>query len=260
MHAEVYFRPPIHWSWCSRAQVNRDRERDRSGAGRPALCRAGQRGTPERWRLTRPIPRRHRARDHKRLVMASRQRHLFQVHPGRRGAVRMMPPRGTPRRGGRAAPCGSPDRRPPKWSVFWRAVPCYKSSRSNSAEAHQTRWQSRGWSFQYARVSLNRAGQSAGFYLVVDDLGRLGTVWREADTEATDYETVFRDLLSGQYNNPVRVVSFQHHWRLVARCLCRDRRGVAAAVWNGAAGTSPEHSAFHRAFGQNHWPLTAAAS
>ena len=45
-------------------------------------------------------------------------------------------------------------------------------------------------------------------YLVVDNLGKLGSVWREADVEATDYETVVRDLLSGQYRNPVRVVSF----------------------------------------------------
>jgi len=45
-------------------------------------------------------------------------------------------------------------------------------------------------------------------YLVVDDLGKVGTIWREADTEATDYENVIRDLLSGQYKNPVRVVSF----------------------------------------------------
>lgn len=45
-------------------------------------------------------------------------------------------------------------------------------------------------------------------YLVIDNLGRLGTVWREVDAETTDYETVIRDLLSGQYSNPVRVVSF----------------------------------------------------
>jgi hypothetical protein len=45
-------------------------------------------------------------------------------------------------------------------------------------------------------------------YLVVDDLGKVGTIWREAGTETTDYETVIRDLLSGQYKNPVRVVSF----------------------------------------------------
>jgi hypothetical protein len=45
-------------------------------------------------------------------------------------------------------------------------------------------------------------------YLVVDNLGRLGSVWREVDAEATDYETVIRDLMSGQYSDPVRIVSF----------------------------------------------------
>ena len=45
-------------------------------------------------------------------------------------------------------------------------------------------------------------------YLVIDNLGRLGSVWREVDVEATDYETVIRDLLSGQYSDPVRTVSF----------------------------------------------------
>lgn len=46
-------------------------------------------------------------------------------------------------------------------------------------------------------------------YLVVDDLGaRLGRVWREADYETTDLETVIIDLLDGQYSNPIRVVSF----------------------------------------------------
>jgi hypothetical protein len=45
-------------------------------------------------------------------------------------------------------------------------------------------------------------------YLVMDDLGRLGRVWPEADAEATDLETVITDLLTGQYKNPVRVVAF----------------------------------------------------
>jgi hypothetical protein len=45
-------------------------------------------------------------------------------------------------------------------------------------------------------------------YLVVDDLGRLGRVWREADYEATNYETVVSDLLTGQYNGAVQVVCF----------------------------------------------------
>jgi hypothetical protein len=43
---------------------------------------------------------------------------------------------------------------------------------------------------------------------VVDDLGRLGRVWLEADYEATDYETVVTDLLEGQYKNPVGIFAF----------------------------------------------------
>jgi hypothetical protein len=45
-------------------------------------------------------------------------------------------------------------------------------------------------------------------YLVVDDFGRNGRAWREADVENTDLETVILDMLEGQYKNPVRVVAF----------------------------------------------------
>ena len=45
-------------------------------------------------------------------------------------------------------------------------------------------------------------------YLVLNDLGRLGRIWPEADAEATDLETVITDLLTGQYSSPVRVVAF----------------------------------------------------
>jgi hypothetical protein len=46
-------------------------------------------------------------------------------------------------------------------------------------------------------------------YLVADDLSRLGRAWREADYyEANDIETVIQGLLTGQYNNPIRVVPF----------------------------------------------------
>jgi hypothetical protein len=44
-------------------------------------------------------------------------------------------------------------------------------------------------------------------YLVMDDLGRLGRVWRE-DAEHTDLETVIQDLLEGQYSNPIGVFGF----------------------------------------------------
>jgi hypothetical protein len=52
----------------------------------------------------------------------------------------------------------------------------------------------------------NEADQTV--YLVVDDIGNSGQVWREADVEDTDLEAVILDLLEGQYKNPVRIVAF----------------------------------------------------
>jgi hypothetical protein len=45
-------------------------------------------------------------------------------------------------------------------------------------------------------------------YLVADDFKRNGQVWRETDYETADLETVMHDLMSGQYNNPMRVIAF----------------------------------------------------
>ena len=45
--------------------------------------------------------------------------------------------------------------------------------------------------------------------VVLDDFGaRAGRAWREMDEERTDLEAVMRDLLAGEYSNPVRVVMF----------------------------------------------------
>jgi len=45
-------------------------------------------------------------------------------------------------------------------------------------------------------------------YLVLDHLGILGRVWRERDDGDTDRVNLIRDLLEGQYSNPVRIVAF----------------------------------------------------
>jgi hypothetical protein len=45
-------------------------------------------------------------------------------------------------------------------------------------------------------------------YLVLDDFGKLGRAYREADEEKSDLESVVTALLSGEYRNPVRVVAF----------------------------------------------------
>jgi hypothetical protein len=45
-------------------------------------------------------------------------------------------------------------------------------------------------------------------YLVLDDLGRLGQVWRETPEEDANHETLIRDLLADQYSRPTRIVAF----------------------------------------------------
>ena len=56
--------------------------------------------------------------------------------------------------------------------------------------------------------SIVPGGHDQTVYLVADDFGRIGRAWIEADNEGTDLETVLQDLMSGQYNNPIRVIAF----------------------------------------------------
>ena len=50
-------------------------------------------------------------------------------------------------------------------------------------------------------------------YLVVDRFGG-GSVYRETETERSDLETITADFMTGQFNDPVRVVAFNtlEHW------------------------------------------------
>ncbi|MBR1148198.1 MULTISPECIES: hypothetical protein [unclassified Bradyrhizobium] len=45
-------------------------------------------------------------------------------------------------------------------------------------------------------------------YLVLNDFGRLGRAWCEADEEGTDREALIRRLLEDQFSHPVRIVAF----------------------------------------------------
>jgi hypothetical protein len=45
------------------------------------------------------------------------------------------------------------------------------------------------------------SGDDHNVYLVMDDLGRLGRVWRETDDSAAELEAVILDLLAGQYKS-----------------------------------------------------------
>jgi hypothetical protein len=50
-------------------------------------------------------------------------------------------------------------------------------------------------------------------YLVIDRFHGLG-VYRETEVERADLETIITDLMSGQFNDPVRIVAFNtlEHW------------------------------------------------
>ena len=46
-------------------------------------------------------------------------------------------------------------------------------------------------------------------YLVLDDLGKRGRVWRQIDEARANEQAVVDDILSGQYERPLRVVAFE---------------------------------------------------
>jgi hypothetical protein len=57
-------------------------------------------------------------------------------------------------------------------------------------------------------------GADQTVYLVVDRFGGLGSVYRETEVERADLETIIADLMSGQFNDPVRIIAFNtlEHW------------------------------------------------
>ena len=65
-----------------------------------------------------------------------------------------------------------------------------------------------GWMVPY--------GADQTVYLVVDRMNRQGDVCRESEVERTDPEAIIADLLSGQFNDPVRVIAFNtlEHWSM----------------------------------------------
>jgi hypothetical protein len=65
-----------------------------------------------------------------------------------------------------------------------------------------------GWS---PRTVPYGADQTA--YLVVDRFAS-GSVYRETEIERTDLEIIINDFLTGQFNDPIRVIAFNtlEHW------------------------------------------------
>jgi hypothetical protein len=56
--------------------------------------------------------------------------------------------------------------------------------------------------------SIARHDGHQDIYIVLDDFGSLGRAWRETDEAGANRAALIRNLLDGQYENPVRVVAF----------------------------------------------------
>ena len=56
-------------------------------------------------------------------------------------------------------------------------------------------------------------GADQTVYLVVDSFSG-GSVYRETEVERTDLQTIINDFMTGQFNEPVRVIAFNtlEHW------------------------------------------------
>jgi hypothetical protein len=82
-------------------------------------------------------------------------------------------------------------------------------------------------------------GADETVYVVVDGF-RSGAVYRETEVERADLETIISDLLSGQFNNPVRVVAFNtlEHW---AEDVSRDVASEISARCDIDSLPVPEH-------------------
>lgn len=82
-------------------------------------------------------------------------------------------------------------------------------------------------------------------YLVLEDFGaRAGCAWRETDEPDTDRETVLRDIFSGQYAYPLRIVVFNaiEGWSRDATADIADELAERAA--GAAIACSPALQAF----------------
>jgi hypothetical protein len=106
----------------------------------------------------------------------------------------------------------------------------------------------KGWT-----PSIVPGGDDQTVYMVKDDLGRFGAVWREADAETTGLETVITDLMAGEYANPIRVIAFNtdERWSAdvsedVAREIRRRFDMQLADVPSGLQDFVERHEGHHR--------------
>ena len=82
-------------------------------------------------------------------------------------------------------------------------------------------------------------GADQTVYLVVDRF-RSGSVYRETEIERIDLDTIISDFMTGQFNDPVRIVAFNtsEHW---ADDVSKDVAQEIQARCDIAGEPIPEH-------------------
>ena len=82
-------------------------------------------------------------------------------------------------------------------------------------------------------------GADQTVYLVIDRF-KNGTVYHETEIERTELETIISDFMTGQFNDPVRVVAFNtlEHW---ADDVSKDVAQEIQARCDIAGDPVPEH-------------------
>jgi hypothetical protein len=64
-------------------------------------------------------------------------------------------------------------------------------------------------------------------YLVLDDFGKIGRAYREADEVESDLEDIVGGMLNGRYTQPIRVVAFN------TAELLKDGQGTSPRTLRG---------------------------
>ena len=80
---------------------------------------------------------------------------------------------------------------------FWRALGALSAGSANATDIYAS-----------SEHTNSDYGADQTVYLIVDSFDSRGSSRREIEIEWADLETIVVDLISGQFNDPIRIVAF----------------------------------------------------
>ena len=80
---------------------------------------------------------------------------------------------------------------------FWRALGALSAGSANATDIYTS-----------SEHTNSDYGADQTVYLIVDSFDSRGSSRREIEIERADLETIVVDLISGQFNDPIRIVAF----------------------------------------------------